>query len=164
MYVEYPREYLRNKVVLGLLCFQAMRKGELAQLKAWEIDLKKRNIQIAKGKKSNSRELVLENLQMSALETYLKTKTNEVFGESQIHSALNSIAYRLKKTYPTYNPKRIRGSRYSLWLEKYNLREVQYMAGHRYVSSTERYQTTHLEVLQAQLEKYHPLHQSSRRP
>lgn len=33
------------------------------------------------------------------------------------------------------------------WLQYYNLREVQYMAGHKYVSSTERYRTDNLEDL-----------------
>ena len=31
------------------------------------------------------------------------------------------------------------------------------MAGHRYVSSTERYQTTNLEDLKEALNKHHPL-------
>jgi integrase/recombinase XerD len=31
------------------------------------------------------------------------------------------------------------------------------MAGHKYVSSTERYQQNNLDKLQGQLEKYHPL-------
>ena len=43
------------------------------------------------------------------------------------------------------------------WLKHYNLREVQYMAGHKYVSSTERYRMDILEDLQKELEKNHPL-------
>ncbi len=35
--------------------------------------------------------------------------------------------------------------------------KVQYMAGHKYVSSTERYRTDNPEDLQKELEKYHPL-------
>jgi len=35
--------------------------------------------------------------------------------------------------------------------------QVQYMAGHMYISSTERYQQNNLDKLQGQLEKYHPL-------
>jgi len=42
------------------------------------------------------------------------------------------------------------------WLKHYNLREVQYMASHRYVSSTERCRTDNLEDLQKELEKYYP--------
>ena len=38
------------------------------------------------------------------------------------------------------SPKQIRASVISWWLKNYNLRQVQYMATHKYVSSTERYQ------------------------
>jgi integrase/recombinase XerD len=40
---------------------------------------------------------------------------------------------------------------------RYNVRIVQYMSGHKYVSSTERYQSTHLEDLKEQLRRFHPL-------
>ncbi len=56
-----------------------------------------------------------------------------------------------------HNPKQIRVSVISHWLKDYNLRQVQYMAGHKHVSSTERYQLNNLDKLQNQVEKYHPL-------
>jgi integrase/recombinase XerD len=37
------------------------------------------------------------------------------------------------------------------------LREVQYFAGHRKISSTERYRQTGLEELKTAIMKYHPL-------
>jgi hypothetical protein len=46
------------------------------------------------------------------------------------------------------------------WLKTYNLRQVQYIAGHKYVSSTERYQANNLENLQNKLEKFHPLNKN----
>ena len=55
------------------------------------------------------------------------------------------------------NAKQIRSSVITHWLKNHNLRQVQYMAGHKYVSSTERYQMNNLDKLQGQLEKYHPL-------
>ena len=55
------------------------------------------------------------------------------------------------------NMAQIRASTITNWLKHYNLREVQYMAGHKYVSSTERYRMDTLEDLQKELEKYHPL-------
>ena len=53
--------------------------------------------------------------------------------------------------------KQIRASVITNWLKHYNLRQVQIMAGHRYVSSTEAYQTNDLEDLRSGIEKYHPL-------
>ena len=43
------------------------------------------------------------------------------------------------------------------WLKRYNLREVQYMAGHRYVSSTESYGAHDVEALSKDMDVYHPL-------
>jgi site-specific recombinase XerD len=64
----------------------------------------------------------------------------------------------IRKTNPEIqNPKQIRASAITNWLKNYNLRQVQYMAGHKYVSSTERYQLNNLDNLQSKLEKYHPL-------
>ena len=39
----------------------------------------------------------------------------------------------------------------------YNLREVQYMSGHKFVSSTEAYLVNDLEDLQEDIAKYHPI-------
>lgn len=40
---------------------------------------------------------------------------------------------------------------------RHNFREVQYRAGHRYVSSTENYLVNDLEDLQEDINKYHPI-------
>ena len=70
---------------------------------------------------------------------------------SRIKKMINRYELRLNKM------AQIRASVITNWLQHYNLREVQYMAGHKYVSSTERYRTDNLENLQKELEKYHPL-------
>ena len=53
--------------------------------------------------------------------------------------------------------KQIRASVITHWLSQYNIREVQYMAGHRYISSTERYQQDDLENLHELIESLHPI-------
>jgi integrase/recombinase XerD len=64
----------------------------------------------------------------------------------------------IQKTNPEIlHSKQIRASTITYWLKNHNLRQVQYMAGHKYVSSTERYQLNNLDNLQRKLEKYHPL-------
>ncbi|HOX73172.1 MAG TPA: hypothetical protein PLB27_00530 [Bacteroidales bacterium] len=42
-------------------------------------------------------------------------------------------------------------------LKRYDLRIVQYMTGHKRISSTERYQVGYLEDLQESINKCHPL-------
>ncbi len=55
------------------------------------------------------------------------------------------------------HPKQIRASVITYWLKNHNLRQVQYMAGYKYISSTERYQLNNLDELQSKQEKFHPL-------
>jgi len=64
----------------------------------------------------------------------------------------------LKKLNSTLkNPYQIRASVITCWLKKHNIRQVQYMTGHRYISSTEHYRTDNLETLQEQIVLLHPL-------
>ncbi len=42
------------------------------------------------------------------------------------------------------------------WLTQYNKQEVQYRAGHKYISSTEQYVQQEMGSLTDQLAKYHP--------
>ena len=51
----------------------------------------------------------------------------------------------------------IRASVITGWLKVYNLRKVQVLAGHRYVSSTEQYLSNDVEELTHELLKHHPI-------
>ena len=55
------------------------------------------------------------------------------------------------------NAKQIRQSIITNWLKTNNLGQVQYMVGHKYVGSTERYQGNNIESLLIRVEKCHPL-------
>ena len=79
-------------------------------------------------------------------------------GSENIKSSLYHLFKAIQKINPDIrNAKQIRSSVITYWLKNHNLREVQYMAGHKYVSSTERYQLNNLDELQKNLEKFHPL-------
>jgi integrase/recombinase XerD len=65
---------------------------------------------------------------------------------------------KLRKIDPNVkNAKQLRASVIMKWLKQYNLREVQYMAGHRYVSTTESYRQNEMEGLKEEIMQYHPL-------
>ncbi|PRY48544.1 integrase/recombinase XerD [Arcticibacter pallidicorallinus] len=79
-------------------------------------------------------------------------------GCENIKTSLYHFNQALRKLNPKYrNAIQIRQSVITEWLKEKDLRTVQYMAGHRHVSSTERYQTNNLEDLKEALNKYHPL-------
>ena len=69
-----------------------------------------------------------------------------------------TIQKHLRKQYDYYlNLEQLRQSRITIWVKQEGLRKAQYLAGHKYVSSTERYQQIDLEELQKEIEKHHPL-------
>jgi integrase/recombinase XerD len=179
----------RNKIILGLLIYQGVTTEELKQLEPSHLKLKEGKIYIPGNRRRNSRKLELKPFQILELHEYLtetrpkilneiteprparkpdrinKTRLeNQLFisinGSENIKNSLLHLFKAIQKTNPEIqNPKQIRASVITNWLKNYNLRQVQYMAGHKYVSSTERYQLNNLDNLQSKLEKYHPLNQ-----
>ena len=84
-------------------------------------------------------------------------------GSENIKNSLWHLFREIKKIKPgVTSAKQIRQSTITYWLKTMNLRQVQYMAGHKYVSSTERYQRSNLENLQSKLEKCHPLNHNQK--
>lgn len=79
-------------------------------------------------------------------------------GSPYIKNTLKYLISALKQVNPhVKSAAQLRQSVITEWLKVKDLRTVQYMAGHRYVSTTERYRANQLEDLQAGLDQYHPL-------
>ncbi len=173
LYRAYPvtdDRTLRNKVILSLLVYQAVTTDELHRLKTDHVNLKEGRIKIPGSKRSNARILHLQAFQILDLQQYLLTvrtkltreKEGQLFfsmeGKRELKNSLHHLFRALKRTYPEIsNAGQIRQSVIVHWLKNYNLREVQYMAGHKHVSSTERYRQNNIEDLQKEVGKYHPL-------
>jgi len=89
-------------------------------------------------------------------------KTDQVIlslkGSVFLKNTLHHLFLNLRKLNSNIiSARQIRQSLISHWLTIYNLRKVQYMAGHRYVSSTEWYKGSNLEELKSEVNKFHPL-------
>lgn len=87
---------------------------------------------------------------------------NQLFISMNGSASIKSSLYHMMRALRQINPKikscrHMRQSVITYWLKMHDLRKVQYMAGHKRISSTERYQVGHLEDLQEALKKYHPL-------
>jgi len=99
---------------------------------------------------------------ISEVRPRLQQSSGRLFcGRNSLESLKNSLLHlnhALRKINPKVkNAVQIRQSVITEWLKEKDLRLVQYMAGHRYVSSTERYQTSNLEDLKEALARHHPL-------
>jgi site-specific recombinase XerD len=159
-----------KKIMLGLLIYQGLLVSELMRIKSHHIKLQDGKIFIQGTARTNERILDLQALQITALQKYLQEnkiaeaaiftkqiKNNHV-SELNIKNRVQYMFEQLRQLNPAViNTIQIRSSVITLWLQKNNVRQVQYMAGHKYVSSTERYQTNNLEDLQNELQQHHPM-------
>jgi len=163
----------RNKVILGLMIWQGLGTTELSGLEEKDVKLREGKIFIAGSRRSNEREMKLESTQVLDLMEYmLQTRKTllEITGKRtdklivstgkghNIHNLMTKLMQKLKGLNPSVNSvKQIRTSVITHWLKTYNLREVQYMAGHRYVSSTEGYLVNDMDDLLEDVNKFHPM-------
>lgn len=163
----------RNKVILSLILYQGLGSGAIQKLKVEGIDLENAKIYIPKTARGNSRTLDLKANQMFLIQQYItlvrpyilsvlnKESEQLLVGSTSdlnCYNILSSLVRKLRKINPKVTGiRQIRTSVITHWLSLYNIRQVQYMAGHRYVSSTEYYKVDKLESLQKQIENLHPL-------
>jgi len=176
---SYQLSKQRNKVVLSLLINQALTTAEISRINLKDLKLREGEIYIHGSRKSNERTLKLKSNQIMDLMEYqfktrielLKYQTNEgieslilptpVIGKKSASTSLEiwkGLSKELKTEHSKFlRLRQIRTSVITHWLKQYNLREVQYMAGHRYVSTTEGYFANQMEDLQSDIDKFHPL-------
>ena len=163
----------RNEIIVSLLVYQGLNSTELGRLTTADLKLREGKIFINGTRRSNERTLKLESHQildfmeytLQVRQTILQEtgkQTDLLFTSFGSSTSFNNIISKLLPQLKKLNKKvksvhQIRTSVIVHWLKMYNLREVQYMAGHRYVSSTEAYLINDLEDLQEEIEKYHPI-------
>lgn len=184
LYNQYPDQTLqdrRNKVILGLLAYQGLRSEELGKLLVQEVKLREGQVDVLGSRKANGRMMQLESGQVMDVYDYIlqvrpqllalppkrksqtRVKTDLLFiGEGgNRHSFSNfmtQVMIKVRKINPNViNAKQIRASVITKWLKSYNLREVQYLAGHRYISSTEGYLQNDMDELKEEVQQFQPL-------
>jgi site-specific recombinase XerD len=163
----------RNKIILGLMIYQGIKSEDIYNLKLENVKLQKGQIEIQTMRKSNGRILNLMAWQFMDIQEYQNQirpgiiykdnlDTEQFFlsqkGRLTLRNSLKSLHDELKtynRNYQSFD--QIRTSVIVNWLGQYNLRKVQYLAGHRYISSTERYKQDNLESLQDMIDSFHPI-------
>ncbi|PCI97023.1 MAG: hypothetical protein COB15_08645 [Flavobacteriales bacterium] len=163
----------RNKVMLGLIIYQGLKTEELAVIQPEDLKLREGQVEIQGGRKSNPRKLELKAFQIIDLQDYIyvtrneilsirKTPTKKLFMTLGKSDQFNNVIAKFMKELKTQNRriktvKQIRASVITNWLKVHNLRKTQYLSGHRYISSTEKYQVGNIEELKTDIEKFHPI-------
>ena len=160
----------RNKVILGILIYQGVKRLELERMRLEDLDLENGLIRVRETGVTNSRILKLESSQILALSNYVyqvrpelnKRGLDYLFLSKGKGNRLGNILGVIWRSVFKYygmkiNAQEVRRSLIIHWLKTKDIREVQYMAGHRYVSSTFKYGERSLEELLEEIERIHPL-------
>jgi len=168
----------RNYIMLGLLLYQGLSTNELQSITVNDIDTNKGTIKIHSSKKSNERTLTLNPAQIGASINYINNTRQQFFtfceesdklffalpeSSKQKTNATNlmhtfkPLTKQVKSIDKNFlNFKQIRASVITQWLKTFGLRKTQYLAGHRYISSTEKYLPNNLDGLIDDIAKYNP--------
>ncbi|MFY0602152.1 MAG: phage integrase N-terminal SAM-like domain-containing protein, partial [Cyclobacteriaceae bacterium] len=156
-FTTYKLSRQRNKTIINLLIHQGLTTPEIERLTMNDLKLKEGSIYITGSRMSNERTLELKSSQIMELMEYTyqvrkellsyqaDKSTEQLFlpvppaGRSQSYpntlSIWKGITRELKEQQRCFiNFRQVRTSVITHWLKQYNLREVQQMAGHRYVS------------------------------
>lgn len=169
----------RNTVILSVLINQGATTGEIEKIETGDIDLIKAKMKIQGGKRSNERTVPIKATQVGLFMHYLQnvrpqlleyqaTESDKLFLSLPAISqkttdggtllwAFGVMVQQIKEIDKRFvSFAQLRTSVITDWLKANGLRKTQYLAGHRYVSSTEKYQPNNLDDLIDDINTLHP--------
>jgi integrase/recombinase XerD len=156
----------RNQIIMSLLVNQALKVGEIIQLKTTDINLEKAQINITGTAQTNNRILPLKAEQILLFYNYLENRNHlsNYFLLNKLNSPItqDDINYLISTYQKEFSKKltsiTIRQSVITNLLTKGNdLRMVQEFSGHKQLDTTEKYKQTGIKALQNAIEKHHPI-------
>lgn len=167
----------RNKVLISLLIYQALKPNEIEYLQVDEINLEQATLYIKASPKTNNRTLYLKANQILLFKKYIEEIRPKLVEKNKDKVAVKNliidlrgtpmkaedITKHIKRNYKLFLPRNVNAQSIrqsvisNLLKENKNLRLVQVFAGHKYPSTTERYKQSNVMQLQLALEFYHPI-------
>lgn len=153
----------RNNILTGLLIWQGAVSGEIEKIQLEHINFEQGTIYIPKSRRGASRDLKLFNNQILQLYKYinesrqhLSPKQNELI-PGNVNNHIYYILEELKGiNQKINNASQLRASMIIHWIKVHGKRQAQYMAGHKYISSTEKFELQEIDSLTDTLLKHHP--------
>ena len=176
-YLKLNRE--RNAVILSVLANQGIITREIKGIEMGDLDLTKATIKIRGEKRLNDRTLPLKASQMGLLINYLQNirpqlteyqtkeseklflplpaKKYETTDYDIGRGVIGSLTTQIKSIDKQFiNFQHVRASVIAYWIKTQGLRKAQHFAGHRNISTTERYLANNLDDLTDDINKLHP--------
>lgn len=170
-----PYTKQKNTVILGLMIWQGAVSGEIEKLTLEHINLDQGTIYIPKQGRGASRELKLFPNQVLQLYKYIHEARPKLITSSacsvpsplgrdgeglipgNINNHISDLMQELKGLNQNiHNASQLRSSIIIHWIKVHGKRQAQYMAGHKYISSTERFELQELDSLTDTLLRHHP--------
>ncbi|MCP3660839.1 MAG: tyrosine-type recombinase/integrase [Bacteroidetes bacterium] len=158
-----------DKLILGLIIYQALDIQSILNLKTTDINLKKGEI-IANPKtiRGQSRIIKLEPHQILPFNHYIenihKPYKNNLFTDKE-RTLINQLQYITKRLKNQLKENEInlkslnqlRQSRYAIWYKQHGIRKAQYLGGFKSAYTIQKYANLDIEDLKSAIEKFHPL-------
>jgi len=166
---RYKNIELKNRTIISLLIYQGLTGGEITRIKVQHVNLDSGILYIKASKLLAARHLDIMPNQLELLyrcvnEMERKGMDNLIIGRSGKpinQDDVHHIVYTCKSFFSdrNLNPKTIRQSVIANWLneKKMPLEQVQLMAGHKWISSTERYRQANPDEQSRLINMWHPL-------
>jgi len=167
--------YHSDKILLGLMIYQALEMGDFMVIELRDVDLEKGTIYIPSRKERLSRKIALESHQILQFHKYIiegreETKNPEsekLFSPqaddyNQLHWQLKRLSKHVKEEARTklelqiQKLNHLRQSRIAIWIKQEGLRKAQYLSGFRTIMSVERYRNADMEDLKELVKLHHP--------
>lgn len=170
-----------DKLILGLLIYQALDMSEFMKIELQDVQLEKGMIYIKSGRQKKERYIPLKANQVLSLDRFIRENRSKLANQTSdklfspqadnyelLHYQFRLLSIKIKShaqeemgsgTSPVQIHKlsQLRQSRIAIWVREEGLRKAQYLAGFRNVASAERYQKADLSDLKKQVNIYHPL-------
>ncbi len=170
-----------DKLILGLIIYQALDIQSILNLKKEDINLEKGELMAnpktirgqtgparATGPSRASRIIKLESHQILPFNYYIenihKSIRNHLFTDKErtLVNQLQFITKRLKnqlkeKDIVLKSLNQLRQSRYAIWYKQYGIRQSQYLGGFKSPYTIQKYANMDIEDLKSAVEKFHPL-------
>ena len=155
---EDTQIHSRNLVLLGLFIWQGITLSELKRLLVSDVYLEEGKVLIVASKQHAERYLELDSRQIIPLMKYLEHQRGESLFSGDVRSLVSVMLKRFNKiSEQSTTATEFRTSRIIAWLNQYNVREVQYRAGFKYLSSLERYRNQNVDGLRKVVDQVFPL-------
>lgn len=170
---RYQELKLKNQLVISLLIYQGLTSGDIVAMKVRHVDLDKGTVYVKGQRRLSSRHIELHRTQHRIIDKYIsearpklkRTETDALvlgkLGTPATTEDINYLTSTFKGLYPDriLNPKTIRQSVISNWLneKKYPIEQVQLMAGHKWISTTDKYRQSDMDEQREMINKWFPI-------